>query len=202
MRSRTLQMPALITMLIAIASTSPVPDSRAASVRSAPEYSVKAAYLLLFTRYVQWPPAAFESPEAPIEILVLGADPFGAVLEETLAGLKSQDRPLAVRRAQDLDDSARPHVVFFAEAVADRQREWLAATLDRPVLTVAEDMSALEGLTVVTFVTETNQGEAKVRFDVNLQSMREARLRINSQMLTAARKIVREAPKDATEAAR
>ncbi len=57
------------------------------------KYSIKAGYILLFTRYVEWPESAFSTPTAPIVVCVLGSDPFGPVLDETMAGQVSQRRP-------------------------------------------------------------------------------------------------------------
>src|SRR5688500_18748603 len=84
----------------------------AATARAAPEYSIKAGYILLFTRYVEWPASAFATPTAPIVVCVLGADPFGSVLDETLAGQLSHKRPLSVRRVSNADAAEQCHVVF------------------------------------------------------------------------------------------
>ena len=45
-------------------------------VRAESEYDVKAAYLYKFTKFVEWPEAAFASAEAPFVIGVIGRDPF------------------------------------------------------------------------------------------------------------------------------
>src|SRR5512138_2622048 len=83
----------------------------AALANAAPEYSIKAGYILLFTRYVEWPASAFATPTAPIVVCVLGEDPFGPVLDETMAGQLSQQRPLIVRRVTDADAAESCHVV-------------------------------------------------------------------------------------------
>lgn len=161
-------------------------------VREAPEYTVKAAYILLFTRYVEWPPAAFASLDAPIEILVLGEDPFDAVLDSTVAGMKSGGRPIVTRRAQTLAPGERAHVVYFGPADPSLQQQWLETLQDAPVLTIVNETSAVATDAVLTFVTEMRRGQARVRFDVNLASMRRAGVRINSQMLASARRVVRD----------
>lgn len=189
MRFRALQssLTALLLPFLAIAPSSP-----AANVREAPEYTVKAAYLLLFTRYVEWPSNAFASPTAPIEILVLGDDPFGEVLDSTLAGMKSNGRPITARRAQTLGPGERAHLAFFGHADADLRKQWLAQLREGPVLTVVNEPDKLRPEAVLTFVTETRRGEGHVRFDVNLIAMRRAGIRIDSRMLAAARRLVRE----------
>jgi len=54
------------------------------------EYQVKAAFLYSFAKFVQWPDDAFGKPEGPFVVGVLGDDPFGAVLDQTL------ERPVGV----------------------------------------------------------------------------------------------------------
>src|SRR5579862_1577988 len=48
----------------------------------APEYQVKAAFLLNFTKFIEWP-ASESAPEAPFSICIMGDDPFGPALDRT-----------------------------------------------------------------------------------------------------------------------
>nr|WP_298718034.1 YfiR family protein [uncultured Steroidobacter sp.] len=165
----------------------------AANATAAPEYSIKAGYILLFTRYVEWPQSAFETPTAPIVVCVLGEDPFGSVLDETLAGQRSQHRPLSVRRVTDAD-SAQPCHVAFISAEADQTSQWLEALDDRPVLTITEDIDTLDQGAMLCFVSEVDGGQARIRFEASLPPMHRAGLTASSQMLVAARKVHRTAP--------
>src|ERR1700704_5980613 len=49
------------------------------------EYQVKAAFLLNFTKFVEWPASAFASADSPIAICVWGDDPFGKILDQIVA---------------------------------------------------------------------------------------------------------------------
>src|SRR5688500_399137 len=110
---------------------------------AAPEYSIKAAYLLLFTRYVEWPPNAFAASSAPIVLCILGADPFGQVLDQTITGQQSQKRPLSVRRIGGVEQADGCHLAFIgAHESSNHKRRWIAELASRPVLTVAEHPTA------------------------------------------------------------
>ena len=50
------------------------------------EYRIKAVFLFNFVQFVEWPPDAFASSTAPIVICVVGADPFGEALDQTVEG--------------------------------------------------------------------------------------------------------------------
>jgi hypothetical protein len=52
--------------------------------QSVTEYQVKAAYLFNFAKFVEWPAEAFPSADAPLQICVLGQDPFGREFEQII----------------------------------------------------------------------------------------------------------------------
>ena len=54
--------------------------------QSAPEDHVKAALLLNFARFIEWPDEAFDGAQAPIDVCVLTPSPFGQALERALSG--------------------------------------------------------------------------------------------------------------------
>src|SRR6266550_1915909 len=67
-----------------------------AQTTPSPEYQVKAVFLFNFAQFVDWPSKAFPEPQTPLVIGVLGEDPFGPYLDETVRGEKVNNRPLAV----------------------------------------------------------------------------------------------------------
>src|SRR5881296_3853751 len=61
------------------------------------EYQIKAVFLFNFAQFVDWPTNAFSEAQAPLVIGVLGEDPFGVYLDETVRGEKVNNRPVAVQ---------------------------------------------------------------------------------------------------------
>ncbi len=177
----------LVILCIALA----VPLRANTQAQSASEYSIKAGYLLLFTRYVEWPAHVFATEGAPINICVLGSDPFGSILDRTLAGQHSQNRPLNVHRLTDTQHANDCHIAYISASDADDQARWLAALAGRPILTICEDGDALQNGSVLAFVDERERGRSRIRFDVSFPAMQAASLKISSQMLVAARKVHR-----------
>ena len=154
--------------------------------REAREYRVKAAYLLNFTRYVDWPAHRFSSPSAPIVLCVYGTDPFGETLDEVVANRSSHGRQIEVRRTDAAAVARECHVVFVTYAQWRRQPELLAALAADGVLTVGETPGFVEAGGVIGFVEEAGT----VRFGVNLEARDEARLTISSRMLSLAALVV------------
>jgi YfiR/HmsC-like len=156
------------------------------------EYQVKAVYLLKFARYVEWPAAAFPSPDTPFLIGVLGANPFESWLESVAAGIKINDRPVEVRYVKTVEEAARCHLVFIARRQDRTEADWLRALQNAPVLTVVESERGLERGAVLAFTLEDSaQGGTRVTFAASLPSAQQAGVQLSASMLASAKKIVR-----------
>src|SRR5437016_2410938 len=78
-----------------------------AAAKSNLEYEVKAAFLLNFTKFTEWPPSAFADAQAPLAICLLGNDPFGHGLDDAVQGETVNGRQLAIRR---ISQPPAPHM--------------------------------------------------------------------------------------------
>ena len=58
----------------------------AVSAAAPTEYRLKAAFLLNFAKFVEWPASEFKNPQSPLSICIVGDDPFGRDLDETVKG--------------------------------------------------------------------------------------------------------------------
>lgn len=141
------------------------------------EYRIKAAFLYNFTKFVEWPPERFADDEAPIVIGVLGDDPFGRALEETVQDRKVNARPVRVVKLNDEAGAAAAHVVFVAEHSENRFETFIRDHAGS-VLTVGESPRAAELGSVIVFRTIGD----KVRFEVNVGAAERRGLKISAQL--------------------
>jgi hypothetical protein len=174
------------TALLLLATWLPARALHAQALGGPLEYQVKAAYLLNFTRYVEWPEQAFTSPTAPIDICVLGTDPFEGALEQAVAGRLTRNRPLIVHLRRTASEARYCPVVFVPGPVWRRNRGVLDQLRGHGVLTVGESREFAEAGGIIGFVIE----DASVRFVVNLAARDRAGLRISSRMLALAEDLV------------
>lgn len=148
------------------------------------EYEVKAAFLLNFTRFVEWPSSAFADPSSPFAICVIGKNPFAGALEELLRGETVADRKLLVRRFNEIPPPKSCQIEFIVAGGGS-----LAAALERVgsgVLTVGDgDAFARDG-GMIGFVIE----DRRVRFDINRQAAETAGLKLSSRLLGVARSVI------------
>lgn len=146
------------------------------------EYEIKAAYLLNFTRYVEWPPEAFTSAGDPIVLGVLGQNPFGPALARTMIGRTSQGRPVEVRVLDGVSDAEDCHAVYLA---ADEQRlhpDIVGQIARRGLLTIGEGEEFVRRGGILGFVAS---GQT-VRFAANVKAADRAGLHLSSRMLALA----------------
>lgn len=160
----------------------------AASATAAPpslEYPVKAALLLNFAKFVEWPAGSAQVTSDSVELCVLGTDPFGPLLDGTVKGRNAGGRPITVRRTRRVEEMGGCHIAFVASAPDERMRATLAALGRQPVVTVGESSLFGEQGGVISFVVEDNA----VRFDVNRAAARRAGVQLSSKLLGLARTI-------------
>lgn len=83
------------------------------------EYQVKAAFLLNFTKFIEWPPAAFEQPDSPISICILGDDPFRSSLDAIVSGEVVNGRKVVVQKMKRAPSPQSCQVLFVGKSEKD-----------------------------------------------------------------------------------
>src|SRR5205809_35803 len=115
--SRGLQRVAAVWLVLSVVLLSGGLDSPAETVPP-PEYQLKAVFLFNFAQFVEWPPEAFPEARTPLVIGILGEDPFGAYLDETVRGETVYNRPLTVQRYSQVEETKTCHVLFISPSEA------------------------------------------------------------------------------------
>jgi hypothetical protein len=142
------------------------------------EYQLKAAFLFNFAKFVEWP----EQQRGPFAICILGKDPFGEALERVMAGKSVNERPIVIRRTNDLAVARSCQVVYVSLPEAGRMGEIVKALSDASVLSVSEIPRFCISGGVITFVMEGQ----RVRFQINAAAAVHANLKISSKLLQLA----------------
>lgn len=149
----------------------------------APEYQVKAAFLLNFTKFAEWPAAAFSAPDAPIEICVLGEDPFGTALDRIVAGEVVNGRKVIARRIKQAPSPKSCQVVFAGRS--EKELLKITAGMGPGVLTVGEGGDFVRGGGMIAFVIENR----RVRFEINQTAAQNAGIKLSSRLLNVAKSV-------------
>jgi hypothetical protein len=162
-----------------------VPNSLAQSPKPT-DYDVKAAYLYNFGRFVEWPPKV--TTMGTFNICVLGDDPFGRALDQTLARETIGNRSVAARRISRPEESIDCQILFISSSEAHRLTK-IIDSLDRSaVLTVSDIPQFAQHRGMIQFVPDGN----RVRFEVNLNATQHAGLTLSSELLKVATAVRRD----------
>lgn len=146
------------------------------------EFQIKAVFLFNFAQFVQWPAQAFEQPDSPLVIGVVGNDPFGSYLDETVRGEKLEDHPLVVERYPAVSEIGNCHILFVAATDKQEMRRALEAVSPGSVLTVSDiDNFARSGGMVQLY-----NDAGRIRLRINVEPAEEAGLTISSKLLRLA----------------
>jgi hypothetical protein len=170
-------LPLLVCLAPLVPSRAPAQESPATLERQ-----VKAAYLLNFTRYVDWPAAAFPDSAAPVNLCLVGADEaMPEIARQTIEGRRSRGRAVRLIRPDVPAQAGDCHVVFLP-AATPLTATWLAALRGSPTLTVGEGPEFLRQGGMVAFVIV----DQTVRFLIDNAAARGSGLRISSRVLALA----------------
>lgn len=161
-------------------------SSLALSAQGPSEYQVKAAYLYSFGKFIEWPAAAPVASDAFV-VCVLGADPFGKLLDDVAANGVMKDRPVRVQRIAAVEESAPCHTLFISGSKDVEVANILTALNGRAVLTVSDAPQFAQRGGMIGFAVEAS----RVRFTVNLTAAQAAGLTMNSELLRVAARVLR-----------
>lgn len=151
------------------------------------EYPIKATFLVRFAAYVSWPDAAFASRSSPLQLCVVGADPFGGLLEQLATEEHVGDRTLTVRRPLDADDVAGCHILYLGRLAVEENAGVLARSRGQPMLVVTDAAQTSGAHGAIHFVIVDD----RVRFHIDEAAAERNQLRVSSQLLSVALSVKR-----------
>jgi len=152
------------------------------------EYRVKAAFLLSFPKFIEWPSEAFESSTAPWRIGVLNSPEMVQVLN-TGSDKKIRGRSIEIIVMDELTADQDYHVLFIGNADGENAHNAedlsviLSDYLQSPVLVVSEDKESFAAGGVINFYLE----RGKTRFEIHTRAAQQHQLVIGANLLRVAR---------------
>jgi YfiR/HmsC-like len=166
-------------LVVAALATLLAKFSPASAVQSYSEDSVKAAYLVRFTQYIDWPPRASAEP---FTIAVLNAPGVAAELQRMLPDHPIKNSVARVRVITRVQDLGGAQMLYLGPAPAGRLRSLISSIAFGPVLLVTDSEEGLELGSILNFITV----EHRVRFEVSLTAADKSQFRVSSELLAVA----------------
>jgi len=147
------------------------------------EYQLKAAFLFSFAKFVDWPPRSFASQQSPFAICILGADPFGTAIDDTLRGKTIGEHPVVIERVKEPSNVRHCQILFISSAEKHRLAEILMALQGANILIVGESEHFADSGGTIELMLEQNH----IRFAINTDAAESSGLRISSKLLALAK---------------
>ncbi len=167
------------------------------------EYQIKAAFIYNFIKFVDWPKEKVAENNEPVTIGIIGKDPFGNAFApvkdkedkgrkvlikrfkpiEELKKSGEKDKTLLEREIESL---RKCHLLFICLSEEKSIKEIINLVKDHSVLTIGDVQGFLESGGIINFIME----EKKVRFEINMTAANRAKLKIRSQLLRLAKRVV------------
>ncbi|MDD5134719.1 MAG: YfiR family protein [Phycisphaerae bacterium] len=187
----------MVAMLVLLAGTGTQVQADSAASK---EYQVKAAFLYNFIMFVEWPHGKITDGNEPLIIGIIGKDPFEGAFEPIKDKLIN-GRKVVIKRFEGLEklrkseaemnraiEEVRKSQLLF---ICRSEEKVIAQIVDlikgANVLTIGDMPKFLEsGGGIINFVME----EEKVRFEINGVAAEAAGLKIRSQLLRLAKRVI------------
>jgi hypothetical protein len=154
------------------------------------EYDVKAAYLFNFGKFVRFTPTDADINRQSFDICIVGEDPLGTSLDGLTANEELDGKPVRVMRVKTAVEAHGCAIAYIGASEATRVRSDLDELRGQPVLTVSDAGTFLQNGGMIQFVIRGSH----VRFAVNLDAVRNARLSLSSELLRVAISVTGERP--------
>ncbi|QJE02720.1 YfiR family protein [Massilia forsythiae] len=151
---------------------------------AAGERRVKAAFVVKFLTYADFPAGAFADAASPVTIGVVGADEMALELAHAVAGRSVNSRTIVVRPLHESEVHAPLHLLFIGGQdpvrVARIMRQASTGTL-----LVTEYEQGLPQGSVINFRIV----DGRVRFDVSLDAAERNGIKLSSRLLAVASRV-------------
>jgi hypothetical protein len=145
------------------------------------EYQVKAAFILNFARFIEWPGDGYVD-SGMLVVGIVGDDPFGGSLDQLSDNTVNGHR-IVIRRLKMGDNLKACQILFVSSSERNRLGKILESVRGSSVLTIGELPQFNQAGGMIKFVIQDD----KVRFEINTGAASQARLRISSKLLALSK---------------
>ena len=146
------------------------------------EYSVKAAFILNFVKFTNWPTASFATADDPYQLCIMGSnamvDQFAAINKKKIG-----NRPIQVNRLLSAEDCQACDIFFISRdtprPVSD---EIISKVKGTSVLTIGETKGFAKLGGVINFFSKDN----RLYFEINPRAAKKQGIKLSSRLLKLA----------------
>jgi hypothetical protein len=150
------------------------------------EAQIKAAFLLNFARFAEWSSVSLPEGSPAMVFCFDGAEDVRIAFEALSNGKEITGRKVVNRKLSVPANAQSCHAVFANDSKRSREVELLKIARDAGALAVGDGPDFLNCGGMIQLVVDDN----RMRFDINLNPVNRAKLKLSSKLLALARHVV------------
>lgn len=151
----------------------------------AEEYSVKAAFIYNFTKFIEWEESA---EPAPFVIGIIGDSPIYKPLQELAVKKTVNNKKIEIRHCVSKNASlCKCQILFVPETIKNKEFQAFLAELNvtKNILIISESKGFLDNGSAINFLMH----EDHIKFEINVGSLNKCNLKASAQLLKLASNI-------------
>lgn len=168
--------------LVVASSPSRTPEAR----RTLTEAEAKAAFLLNFARFTEWPKGQLPRTSQPIIIGVTSENPVADELQRLSKGFLIQGHTAVIVVLEGPFDDTKCQVLFIGDVGREKFTRYLEQRAGLPILVVGDQPESAKWGALVAF----QPASAKLQFIINRKAARARNIVFSSQLLKLAARIL------------
>jgi hypothetical protein len=150
--------------------------------KTADEDAIRAAMLFNLTKFIEWPSWKLGASHPEFSVCVLGSDPIGLELDNSLRNRMVGSKPLVVRHLAAPEAATGCHILYVSGGESKKLRRVADSMAKNAVLTVSERSNTEVPEQVIGLPTV----EDRIHIEVNLSTAQQSGLTISSKLLHLA----------------
>lgn len=145
------------------------------------EYDIKSGMLYNFTNFIEWPDGSLDNTNT-LSVCIAGDNSSNRFFYR-LNGKPYKNRTIVVRQIREPGSANGCNLLFIDTSEVNQLSAYLKMAQRKSILTVSDidEFAALGG--IIGFIEQ----DGKVRFEINLDSAHQSKIKISSQLLKLAR---------------
>lgn len=146
------------------------------------EAQMKAAFLLNFPKYVDWPSVSFAQTNSPMVIAVFGDDIVADELDAMCQHKTIDGHPIQLIRVTKVEQCRDCQILFLGSEKCRKCGELLSQFQGRDILTVGESAEFIEQGGMINLARH----ERRIALEVSMDPIRRTHLKVSSKLLALA----------------
>lgn len=163
-----------------------IPSTYLYALAPAPEDKIKAAYIFQFTKFIEWPDDNQAKSNQTFTICIVGNDSITTQLQP-LNNRRVENRSIIIKTLNEKDNPVGCEILYIGKSVKSKLDKIIKLIQFQPMLTVSSIPEFAHHGGMINFVISDN----KVRLEINLNSTREADLKISAKLLEISLNVIK-----------